>query len=318
MSSATIDSDTQQYQPYYIPHQGKQPIWMALGLILMMAGIGYWLIQAKNGIESPNKIAVFIGFTIVAVTLFTWFRQVIIENHQGLPSAQMKRSYIWAMGWFIFSEVMFFAIFFGALFYVRTFVLSWLGGEGEKDLSGNYLWPDYLPVWPPLENPDNNFIPGASESMALPEFSSFGVWFGKMLAYLPLWNTIILVSSSVTVHIAHGALKNNNRKGLVTWLGITVALGVIFIILQLLEYAHAYSELGLTLGSGIYGSTFFLLTGFHGFHVTLGTFILLMVFLRCLRGHFSADNHFAFEAASWYWHFVDVVWLGLFIFVYLY
>jgi cytochrome c oxidase subunit 3 len=96
----------------------------------------------------------------------------------------------------------------------------------------------------------------------------------------------------------------------------TVALGLLFVILQAIEYDHAYSDLNLTLNSGIYGSTFFMLTGFHGMHVTIGAIILAVVLLRCVRGHFTPDRHFAFEAAAWYWHFVDVVWLGLFIFVY--
>jgi cytochrome c oxidase subunit 3 len=112
-------------------------------------------------------------------------------------------------------------------------------------------------------------------------------------------------------------LKDDNRKKFNRWLGITVALGIFFLFLQAEEYIHAYQELGLTLESGIYGTTFFMLTGFHGMHVTLGTVMLLIQWLRGLKGHFTQDDQFGFEAASWYWHFVDVVWVGLFIFVYI-
>jgi cytochrome c oxidase subunit 3 len=173
------------------------------------------------------------------------------------------------------------------------------------------LWPDFSPAWPVVVNPDPDVFVNPGESMA---------WkgFGEALHYLPLWNTIILLSSSVTVHIAHTALKNNDRKKLITWLAATVLLGVVFIFLQVEEYAEAYGELGLTLNSGIYGSTFFLLTGFHGFHVTLGAFMLFVILMRAIKGHFKPEDHFGFEAASWYWHFVDVVWVCLFLFVYIF
>ena len=125
------------------------------------------------------------------------------------------------------------------------------------------------------------------------------------------------MTSSVTLHFAHAALRKDKRTALIRWLALTVILGVIFLILQAEEYIHAYSELGLTLGSGIYGATFFMLTGFHGAHVTMGAIILTVMLVRIVRGHFNAEHHFGFEAASWYWHFVDVVWLGLYVFVYI-
>jgi cytochrome c oxidase subunit 3 len=133
---------------------------------------------------------------------------------------------------------------------------------------------------------------------------------------LPAINTAILLTSGVTVTWAHHALKKNNRQHLVWGLFLTVALGFLFVGLQAYEYMHAYNDLGLKMTSGIYGSTFFMLTGFHGFHVTMGATMLLIIMLRAMKGHFSPENHFAFEAVAWYWHFVDVVWLGLFIFVY--
>ncbi|MDZ7825469.1 MAG: cytochrome c oxidase subunit 3 [Gammaproteobacteria bacterium] len=295
------------HEAYYVPHQSKIPVWIAFGLIMFMYGMGSWLNAIKDGGNS-NIVLLAIGFAIFGVALYTWFVTVIRENHQGLANAQLKKSYVWGMGWFIFSEVMFFAAFFGALYYVRTFAVPWLGGEGEKAISGQYLWPEFSGEWAAGNPSPHLAAPG--ENMNAP--GSLSAWAG----YLPFYNTVILLSSSWTVHVAHAGLKNGNRRQLATWLGITIALGVIFLILQAEEYIHAYEALGLTLDSGIYGSTFFILTGFHGFHVTLGTFMLMMMMVRVLKGHFRPDNHFGFEATSWYWHFVDVVWLGLFLFVY--
>jgi cytochrome c oxidase subunit 3 len=226
---------------------------------------------------------------------------VVKESHAGLYSAQLDRSFRWGMSWFIFSEVMFFLAFFGALFYVRVLAGPWLGGEGDKGVA-HMLWPSFEFTWPLLNTPDPKLFPPAKDVI--------DPW------HLPLINTILLVSSSVTITIAHHALRRDHRGALKLWMAITILLGLSFIALQAYEYFEAYTKLGLTLGSGIYGATFFMLTGFHGAHVTLGTIILIVMFVRILRGHFNPDKHFGFEAASWYWHFVDVVWVGLFIFVY--
>ena len=294
---------------YYIPHNGWYPVPVAFGALCTLAGIGVWLNALKAGGE-PHHWLVITGALILTVTLFSWYRKVIVENEQGLANAQLKRSYVWGMSWFIFSEVMFFAAFFGALFYARHIVVPWLGGEGGKAMTGTYLWPDFDSTWPVMSNPNPEKFVGPHENMAAPGIGSWG-------SYLPFWNTAILLSSSVTVHFAHTAIKNQNRGQLIGWLALTVLLGMTFLSLQAEEYVHAYTEMGLTLSSGIYGSTFFILTGFHGFHVTLGTFILLVQLMRAFRGHFrSGEDCFGFEAASWYWHFVDVVWVCLFIFVY--
>jgi cytochrome c oxidase subunit 3 len=163
------------------------------------------------------------------------------------------------------------------------------------------LWQGYQAVWP---------TSGPAE---------LGGYFQTIPAFgVPFLNTLILLSSGVTVTLAHHALKKDQRGSLVAWLFATVALGFLFVWFQVGEYKEAYQELGLTLGSGIYGSTFFMLTGFHGVHVTLGAIMLLVIALRCAKGHFKPDHHFGFEAVAWYWHFVDVVWLGLFIFVYVF
>lgn len=294
---------------YYVPHNGWYPVVLAAGVMLMLTGLGTYLNATSAG-EDGSWVQSIIGFGMVATVLYFWFAKVIAENQQGMANDALKRSYVWGMGWFIFSEVMFFAAFFGALFYARVLAVSWLGGEGAKSLTGDYLWPDFEATWPVMSNPDPSAFPGPAQDMAAP--ASVGGWAG----YLPFYNTVILLTSSWTVHVAHGAIKEQNRQKLIIWLGITVLLGIAFLALQVEEYVVAYNQMGLTLGSGIYGSTFFILTGFHGFHVTLGTIILLVQFLRALKGHFGPKDCFGFEAASWYWHFVDVVWVGLFIFVY--
>lgn len=304
MSSGT------DHSAYYVPESGWYPVWVALAIFLMLGGGAVWLNDLKSG-DEPNITMTLIGLVLLAVVLFAWFAKVIEENQQGLYSAQLNRSFVWGMGWFIFSEVMFFAAFFGALFYARNFVLSWLGGEGDKAITGEYLWPEFEAVWPVVSNPDSSVFTNPGESMASPGVTNWG-------SYLPFWNTVILLTSSVTVHFAHTAIKDQHRTKLLGWLGLTVVLGILFLILQVEEYIHAYQELGLTLDSGIYGSTFFLLTGFHGFHVTLGTFMLLVMLFRAFKNHFKPEDCFGFESASWYWHFVDVVWLCLFFFVYVF
>lgn len=297
---------------YYVPEQSRLPILASFGLFLSVFGAAHWL----NG--SANGPWIFLaGALVFAFVLWSWFATVIGENIAGKNSPQLKRSYVWGMGWFIMSEVMFFGAFFGALFYVRFMALPWLGGEGDTSSTNEFLWPGFTAEWPLMITPDmavngdKATVHGPAENMSFPGL-------GAMFAWLPFWNTVILLSSSVTVHFAHSAIKSNHRKAFNNWLGLTVVLGIVFIILQAWEYHHAYSELGLTLKSGIYGATFFMLTGFHGAHVTLGTFMLLVMWLRSvLKGHFKPDDNFGFEAASWYWHFVDVVWVGLFITVYI-
>jgi len=299
------------HSAYFVPENGWYPVWVAFAIFLMLGGGGVWLNEIKAGVEEPDFFISLCGLVLLSVVLFFWFAKVVEENQQGLYSPQLNRSYVWGMGWFIFSEVMFFAAFFGALFYARHFVLAWLGGEGDKAMTGEYLWPAFEAVWPVVNNPDPNAFEGPNTSMAAPGISNW-------LSYLPFWNTVILLSSSVTVHFAHTAIKDQHRGKLLGWLGLTVVLGIAFLVLQGEEYIHAYDVLGLTLDSGIYGSTFFLLTGFHGFHVTLGTFMLLVQLVRAYRNHFSPKDCFGFEASSWYWHFVDVVWLCLFFFVYVF
>lgn len=279
---------------YFIPATAKWPIVGSVGLFTLMLGAANWLNNQQAG---PWFFA--LGAAIVILMIFGWFADVIRESQGGLYNSAVDASFRQGMVWFIFSEVMFFAAFFGALFYARMFSVPWLGGEGTGALTRELLWPSYEPVWPthgPAElGGDFKTIPG------------FG---------LPLLNTLILLTSGVTITMAHWALKRAQRTALVLWMLATIGLAMLFLFIQAYEYAYAYRELGLTLGSGIYGSTFFMLTGFHGLHVMVGTLMLIVITIRCAFGHFTKKNHFGFEAAAWYWHFVDVVWLGLFIFVY--
>lgn len=300
-------------ETYYVPEQSKLPIFASIGLFLTVFGAANWL----NGNDTGPTIF-YVGGLLFAFVLWSWFATVIKENRAGMNSDQLKRSYVWGMGWFIFSEFMFFAAFFGALFYIRNFAMPWLAGEGDKAIeTSTLLWPGFENVWPVMTTPDMAANGAAATNLGPAQSMSYGsvdsIW-----SWLPFWNTVILLTSSVTVHFAHSAIKNDQRKPFNIWLGITVLLGIIFLILQVEEYLEAYLHMGLTLESGIYGTTFFMMTGFHGAHVTLGTLMLLIMWLRSvLKGHFKSDDQFGFEAASWYWHFVDVVWVGLFLFVYI-
>jgi cytochrome c oxidase subunit III len=242
---------------------------------------------------------VYLGLALTFAIIFLWFRGVARESEGGLYGAQVDRTYRWSMAWFIFSEVMFFGAFFGALFYARGLSLPWLGGEGTKVETHLNLWPNFAASWP-SNGPAN--MGGAFST--IPAFS------------VPFLNTLILLTSGVTLTFAHHALKANKRGTTIVWMWATVALGCLFLYYQAEEYIEAYNALNLTMKSGIYGSTFFMLTGFHGMHVTLGTLMLLIITLRLMAGHFKPDSHFGFEGVAWYWHFVDVVWIGLFVVVY--
>lgn len=290
-------------QSYYVPDQSRWPILASMALFLMAFGAGNMInaLSAGDG-GGVGLVMLLAGALGMGMILVGWFGNVIKESHSGLYSQQMDRSFRWGMSWFIFSEIMFFAAFFGTLFYVRNLAVPWLGGEGDKGVS-NMLWQEFSSQWPLLSTPDPQLYPGPQ--------AVIDPW------HIPLLNTILLISSSFTVTLAHKALKLGARSRVVFWLAATILLGVIFLYFQAYEYAEAYNELGLTLHSGIYGATFFILTGFHGLHVTMGTVMLIIIWLRVLKGHFSEEKHFAFEAVSWYWHFVDVVWVGLFLFVYI-
>ncbi|SDD83779.1 cytochrome c oxidase subunit 3 [Aquimonas voraii] len=279
---------------YYVPHSSPWPIVGAIGLFTTMLGVASWMDGAGWGM--------WVFYAGLAITLFMlsgWFADQINESVGGKYNSQVDRSFRMGMLWFIFSEVMFFAAFFGALFYARMFSVPWLGGEGAGAATHEFLWSTFDAAWP---------TNGPAELNG--SFQTIPAW------GIPLLNTLLLLASGVTLTIAHHALKAGERGKILFWLAATVVLGAIFMYFQVYEYAHAYGDLNLKLSSGIYGSTFFMLTGFHGMHVTLGAIMLAVMWFRVAKGHFTKDNHFAFEAVAWYWHFVDVVWLILFMFVY--
>ncbi len=277
---------------YYLPEPSYWPIVGSVGMFLLLFGFASFL----HGSSSLMMLA---GAVIVIVMLFGWFGTVINESLAGKYNDQVDTSFRMGMGWFIFSEVMFFAAFFGALFYARMYSVPWLGGADNNAMTNELLWSGFEAVWP------TNGPAGVGG-----EYTSMGPW------GIPAINTLILLSSGVTVTWAHWGLKKGDRTQLILGLMATVALGFLFLGLQAYEYSHAWNEMNLKLGTGIYGTTFYMLTGFHGLHVTLGATMLLVILIRSMKGHFTNEHHFAFEAVAWYWHFVDVVWLGLFVFVY--
>ena len=288
---------------YYVPDQSPWPVITAVSLLILAYGAATFIQQnagagITNNTGHDGKYILPIGILCVISMMFLWFRDTIRESLKHMNSTQMDVSYRMGMMWFIFSEVMFFAAFFGALFYVRLLAVPWLGGEGSKPMTHEVLWPHFQAFWP------LTVTPGGTTTEAMKPWG------------LPFINTVLLVSSSVTITIAHHALLAGNRAKLKLFLFFTIVLGFSFLFCQAKEYIEAYTEMGLTLHAGIYGSTFFILTGFHGMHVTIGATMLTVMLIRAFKGHLTEDNHFAFEAASWYWHFVDVVWLFLFVCVY--
>jgi len=282
----------QTHGAYYVPHGSYWPIVGSIGLTTAVVGAAGYM----NG--SWGLTPLLIGVAITAFMMFGWFGAVIRESVGGLYNDQVDRSFRWGMMWFIFSEIMFFGAFFGALFYARMLSVPWLGGEDVS--TSKYLWDAVTLNWPT-----------AGPGFADLQWEPMGAW------PLPTINTLLLLTSGVTITIAHHALKANERVKLVLFMWATVLLGATFLCLQAYEYYEAYQHLNLRLDTGIYGSTFFMLTGFHGMHVLVGTITLVVITLRCMAGHFRPDSHFGFEAAAWYWHFVDVVWLGLYVFVYI-
>ncbi len=281
---------------YYIPHGSHWPIVGSVGLTTLLVGVSTYLNGADVG-----TLLIGAGVLITVFMMFGWFGVVIKESEAGTYNEQVDRSFRWGMFWFIFSEVMFFAAFFGALFYIRTLSTPWLMGEGAGAATHDLLYPGYSGVWPEI---------GGGPGQLGGEFQSMPAW------GIPALNTFILLSSGATVTWAHWGLKENKRMHLILGLIATVALGFLFLGFQIHEYSEAYHALNLKLTTGTYGSTFFMLTGFHGMHVTIGAIMLSVMLIRAIKGHFTPKQHFAFEATAWYWHFVDVVWLGLFIFVY--
>jgi cytochrome c oxidase subunit 3 len=274
---------------YYLPEPSHWPLVASISLGFLGFGASFAVNKMALG-----YVLLLIGFLILFFMFAGWFTAVARESVAGHYNKQVDISFRWGMSWFIFSEVMFFAAFFGALFYMRAISVPDLGSLEHQQL----LWPGFKADWPATG-------PGIKET-----FSPMGAW------GIPAFNTALLLLSGVTITWAHWGLLKNNRAQLIWGLVMTIALGMVFLGFQVYEYVHAYQDLNLKMTMGAYGATFFMLTGFHGFHVTVGTIMLWVILFRSVAGHFTPDSHFGFEGVAWYWHFVDVVWLLLFVVVY--
>ena len=280
---------------YFVPGPSRHPVMASIGLFFVILGAGQWI----NGHEWGMYSLAF-GMLWWLTVLYQWFSESIRESEGGQYGHKIDLSYRWSMSWFIFSEVMFFGAFFTALWWARSHSVPALGS-----LENALLWPDFKAVWPSVQA-------GATAAPAgtVEPFQSVGPF------WLPTINTALLLTSGVTLTIAHHALVAGQRSKTIAFMWLTVLLGLVFLFVQGYEYYHLYTDLNLKMSSGIFGSTFFMLTGFHGFHVFLGMLMLFFITLRLQKGHFTPQRHFGFEGAAWYWHFVDVVWLGLYVLVY--
>ncbi len=241
-------------------------------------------IGAITWMHGGTSLILAVGFALVLYTMFMWWRDVIKEAHAGDHTPVVSLHLRYGMLMFIASEVMFFVAWFWAFFDASLFAGEPIQAARTAATGG---------IWPP---------------QGTMVFDAF---------HLPLLNTLILLTSGTTVTWAHHALLNNDRKGLIWGLVLTVVLGALFTCVQAYEYAHAAFAFSRDHGGNIYGSTFFMATGFHGFHVLVGTIFLLVCLFRAVKGDFTPKQHFGFEAAAWYWHFVDVVWLFLFACIYI-
>ena len=292
---------------YYVPHGSVYPSIISVGLLSLASGFIFSVATDKNKdlayLEPTGKWMMILGALLILSMVFKWMGSVISENLTGKFTSWEDKSFRIGMIVFICSEVAFFAAFFGALFYMRVISIPDLAGY-DLDITP---YKDFLSTWPSI-GPGGNVL--GTEYKPPVNFKPMSPW------GLPAINTALLLTSGATITWAHWGLIKNNRKQLIIGMALTVALGIAFLACQAMEYHEAYTEMGLTLGSGAYGASFFMLTGFHGFHVMLGTIMLIVILIRCMKGHFSPEHHFGFEGVAWYWHFVDVVWLGLFVFVY--
>jgi cytochrome c oxidase subunit III len=274
---------------YFLPQPARWPIVGSAALLLMASGAAIWLNQGTVG---PYVLTA--GVAVLVYVLFGWFGAVVSESRRGLHDDQVEASFRIGTAWFIFSEVMVFAVLFAALFYIRMISVPGLASGDTHAM----LWPGFKGAWP------------ASGPGIKGTFSAMRAW------GIPTLNTAVLLTSGVTVTLAHAALNKAHRGRLAALLLVTIVLGLSFLRMQVSEYHHAYTALNLTLATGAYGATFFVLTGLHGVHVAIGSGFLIVMLARILRGDFTAKHHFAFLAATWYWHFVGVLWLILFVVVY--
>ena len=276
------------------------PIFGSMAVLAIALGIVNWLHGAWFG---PYLFV--LGLVAMITIVGFWFHAAICDDMDASADeyALSEHYYRWSMGWFIFSELWFFIAFFGVLFYVRMISIPRLGGSFVDDKLTHYLlWPSFVDQWPMIHTPDPSRYAGPGAAM--------------MPWGIPVWNTLILLTSGLTITLAHWGIVRGKMRQALLWQLCTIGLGVLFLYLQIIEYAEAYAHLDLRFNSGVYANVFYVMTGFHGFHVFLGTIMLLVIAFRIYRDDFTIERHFAFEAVSWYWHFVDVIWLLLFVFVY--
>lgn len=278
-------ADAHQTQhDYHILPPSPWPLTGSIGAFVMALGAIGWM-QGMKGADTllwmpiTNPVLFLVGLTIVLYTMFGWWGATIKEAHEGHHTRVVGIHLRYGMILFIASEVMFFVAWFWAFFDASLFP-----DEVHQVARATFTGGQWPPVGIEVLDP----------------------------MHLPLYNTIILLLSGTTVTWAHHALLHGDRKGLVNGLALTVVLGVLFSTVQAYEYVHA----PFAFKDSIYGATFFMATGFHGFHVLVGTIFLIVCLIRALKGDFTPKQHFGFEAAAWYWHFVDVVWLFLFFTIY--
>ncbi len=270
---------------YHIVDPSPWPLVGGIGaLITAIGAVGYMRAYAESeflvaGINLAGPWLLIIGLVIVLYTMFAWWSDTVREAHVGHHTKVVSLHLRYGMLLFIASEVMFFVAWFWAFFDASLYPGEAVQ-QARVEHTGGHWPPDGIEVLDP--------------------------W------HLPLFNTVILLLSGTTVTWAHHALLNDDRRTLIGMLSVTVALGLLFTAIQGYEYAVA----PFAFKESIYGATFFMATGFHGFHVIVGTIFLIVCLLRAMAGHFSPQQHFGFEAAAWYWHFVDVVWLFLFCCIY--
>jgi cytochrome c oxidase subunit 3 len=276
----------QKNHDYHIIDPSPWPLLTSIGAFVMLfgaVGLMRWNMGGEFnlfGINFATPWIFVIGLVLTVYCMFSWWGDAIKEGLQGHHTRVVQLHLRYGMIMFIASEVMFFAAWFWAFFDASLFANEAIQASRVEFVGGQ---------WPPkgLEVLDP--------------------W------HLPLYNTVILLLSGTTLTWAHHALLHNDRKGATLGLTVTVLLGVLFTFVQAYEYMHA----PFAFSESIYGATFFMATGFHGFHVIVGTIFLLVILIRVIMGHFTPESHFGFEAAAWYWHFVDVVWLFLFFSIYI-
>ncbi|MBM4222749.1 MAG: cytochrome c oxidase subunit 3 [Gammaproteobacteria bacterium] len=289
----------QESSGYYVPHSSWWPFATSIILGLTMAGFAEMLHGHMWFGALLSASSFFIGVYVIG----RWFKDVVTESLAKLYNQKMYQTFRMGMIWFIFSECCFFAGLLAALIYIRLVSVPMLGGaEGYHISTREFLYPEFQAQWPLLDNPVNTSFH--------PPIAGVGPW------GWPLINTAILLISALTLTFAHHFLLKGKNKITAFFIFLTSLLGSIFLVGQAIEYLHAYEALKLTLGSGVYASIFYFITGFHGLHVLIGTIFLFIIGIRLLKNHFTTESHFAFEAAAWYWHFVDMVWWCVFVMIY--